>query len=92
MLNQNELPLYQSHKQVRAVKLAGVIYPEPNPLVGQCLLGPSDPTYANIPVTAHWAQKHKPKSGGYYVVYEDGYTSWSPAEAFESGYTLISVI
>jgi hypothetical protein len=25
--------------------------------------------------------------GGYYVVYEDGYTSWSPAEAFEGGYT-----
>jgi len=24
--------------------------------------------------------------GGYYVMYEDGYASWSPAEAFESGY------
>ena len=26
------------------------------------------------------------KVGGYYVVYEDGYKSFSPAEAFESGY------
>lgn len=25
--------------------------------------------------------------GGYYVEYEDGYTSWSPAKAFEDGYT-----
>lgn len=31
----------------------------------------------------------KGKVGGYYVVYEDGYESWSPAEAFEKGYTLI---
>ncbi len=26
--------------------------------------------------------------GGYYVQYADGYTSWSPAKAFEEGYTL----
>lgn len=25
--------------------------------------------------------------GGYYVVYDDGYTSWSPGEVFEAGYT-----
>ena len=27
---------------------------------------------------------------GYLVVYEDGYRSWSPAEAFEHAYRLIS--
>lgn len=27
--------------------------------------------------------------GGYYVRYQDGYESWSPAEAFEEGYTRI---
>ena len=27
--------------------------------------------------------------GGYLVVYEDGFRSWSPAEAFEGGYTRI---
>ncbi len=26
---------------------------------------------------------------GYYVKYEDGYESWSPADAFEAGYTLV---
>lgn len=25
--------------------------------------------------------------GGYYVVYEDGYVSWSPGAAFESGHS-----
>lgn len=30
-----------------------------------------------------------PKVGDYVVVYDDGYTSWSPAKAFESGYTRI---
>lgn len=27
-----------------------------------------------------------PGIGGYFVRYEDGYTSWSPAKAFEEGY------
>ena len=27
--------------------------------------------------------------GGYLVVYDDGYVSWSPAKAFEEGYTRI---
>jgi hypothetical protein len=31
--------------------------------------------------------KHSPEAGGYYVQYKDGYTSFSPAEAFEEGYT-----
>ena len=36
-----------------------------------------------------WLDKHNPEVGGYYVVYEDGYKSFSPAKAFEEGYTLI---
>ena len=34
-----------------------------------------------------WFLKHQPHVGGYYVQYEDGYSSYSPAEAFEGGYT-----
>lgn len=33
-----------------------------------------------------WPVKHKPQVGGYLVIYEDGYLSYSPAEAFEKGY------
>ena len=39
--------------------------------------------------TPNYMHKHKPEVGGYYVVYEDGYKSFSPAGAFESGYTLL---
>ena len=39
-------------------------------------------------VTPAWMAKNSPQVGGYYVVYEDGYTSFSPADAFESGYSL----
>ena len=34
-------------------------------------------------------EKHKPHAGGYYVVYDDGYKSFSPAKAFEEGYRLL---
>jgi hypothetical protein len=42
-----------------------------------------------IEVGVDYVQKHDPKPGGYYVRYEDGYESFSPAAAFESGYTRI---
>ena len=36
-----------------------------------------------------WMEKHEPKIGGYFVCYPDGYESYSPAEAFEFGYTAV---
>lgn len=44
---------------------------------------------AAIPVSKEWLDKHNPQPGGYYVVYQDGYASYSPAKAFEEGYTRI---
>jgi hypothetical protein len=48
---------------------------------------PVEEGYAALPVTFEYLRKHKPQVGGYYVVYADGYKSWSPAQAFEEGYT-----
>jgi hypothetical protein len=42
-----------------------------------------------VPVTLEYMSKHKPEAGGYFVIYGDGYESFSPARAFEEGYTLI---
>ena len=42
-----------------------------------------------IKVDRAYMNKHKPEVGGYYLRYEDGYESWSPAKAFEDGYSLI---
>ena len=33
--------------------------------------------------------RYMPKPGDYFVVYDDGYESYSPAKAFEEGYTRI---
>lgn len=52
------------------------------------LLDIGDSIPANM--SREWMNKHKPVVGGYLVLYDDGYCSFSPAEAFESGYTRIS--
>lgn len=44
----------------------------------------------NVHVEHDFMNKHKPEVGGYYVVYADGYKSFSPAKAFEDGYTRVS--
>lgn len=40
-------------------------------------------------VSEDYMHKHMPQKGGYYVMYEDGYESFSPAKAFEAGYTKV---
>lgn len=53
------------------------------------IIQPEDASYGEFPVPHVYIDKHKPSVGGYYVVYADGYTSFSPADAFENGYTRI---
>lgn len=74
---------YQCHKRVHAAKILSIGPSETDRhiLFLEPMVGPL--------VSAEWVAKHKPQPGGYYVIYEDGYTSYSPAAAFESGYTLI---
>jgi hypothetical protein len=79
-----QMPKYVSHKTVHALKIKEVFVEED----GSATLTPEH-TYEPIPVAADWYNKHRPSAGGYYVVYKDGYASFSPAEAFEEGYTLV---
>jgi len=78
------LPRYKCHKEVRAARIRGIIINEGTGGASLCFKD-----YPNIEVDHLFMTKHNPSSGGYYVVYDDGYTSWSPAKAFEDGYTLI---
>lgn len=82
-VNVLEMPRYKCHKEVYALKIADVQY-EPG---GGAMIVPAEAGYAPFRVDAEFMRKHSPQIGGYYVVYEDGYTSFSPAEAFETGYT-----
>lgn len=86
-----EMPRYRSHKEVRALRIKQVVVHEPASGT-DCRGGfifPEETRQAPIQVDADWLHKHNPQPGGYYVVYADGYASYSPAQAFEEGYTRI---
>lgn len=85
-----ELPRYKCHKEVRALKIKHVrIVFVGDGIPVEVWIHPEDAGYAPFRVSTEYKLKHNPQPGGYYVVYEDGYTSFSPAEAFEEGYTRI---
>ena len=77
------LPQWRCHKVVRAAKISGV-FPD-----GLLELNVSDPrTGLCMCVAVLERDAHKrPAEGDYVVVYDDGYVSWSPAKAFEEGYS-----
>jgi hypothetical protein len=88
-----QLPRYKCHKEVWALKIKEVVVaqsPEDGEgdfEPGSVVIVPEDAKYARFIVGKDYAEKHKPHAGGYYVVYDDGYKSFSPAKAFEDGYT-----
>jgi len=90
MSNTIEIPRYQCHKQVRALKIKLAIM---NPRGVE--LHFDDERYCPIEMPIEYARKHtnaqgvQALAGGYVVWYEDGYASWSPAEPFENGYVRI---
>ena len=76
---------YQSHKEVRASEVVGCRPPvdEVNPEEGALDLADGH----TVRLSKQWFQRHNPHRGGYLVIYQDGYASFSPKEAFEEGYT-----
>jgi len=87
-----EMPKYKCHKEVYALRIKAIRIPSIAPNEesdGGAFIVPWEEGYAPIKVDYNFMSKHKPKPGGYYVVYEDGYKSFSPAEAFEDGYSRI---
>lgn len=74
---------FQCHKQVNAAPITHID--------GTKLLLQADDGEGVVPiaVSMEFIERHKPKPGDYFVEYEDGYTSISPASAFESGYAEI---
>lgn len=82
-----EMPRYKSHKEVHALKIRWVETPDGS--IGERILHFTDEGFAPKAVSRQYSDKHDPRSGGYYVVYEDGYESWSPGDVFEAGYTRI---
>lgn len=79
------LPEYKSHKTVRAAKITA-FRQNGEPDMPDLVLGEVGSIVTLLP---DWHQKHNPQVGGYLVQYEDGYQSYSPAKAFEEGYTRV---
>ena len=90
-----EMPKYQCHKIVHALKIKSIELDidrakrENRETDGGAYIIPEENNFAEFKVDYNYVKKHNPQVGGYYVVYEDGYKSWSPAEVFEHGYTKI---
>lgn len=90
-----QMPRYRSHKEVWALKIKTVeldidkANAENRETDGSAIITPEEEGYAPFRVDHEYVRKHKPQAGGYYVVYADGYKSWSPAQAFEEGYTRV---
>lgn len=80
-----EMPRYECHKKVWALKIAAIEID----IDGSAKIAPKDAGYAPFKTEPGWASRFKgdETDPGYYVVYDDGYKSWSPSKAFEDGYT-----
>ena len=85
-----QMPKYRSHKEVWALKITGLRSTAAVDTESDgSLWMDTEEGYGPIKLTWEYVRKHTPEVGGYYVVYSDGYKSFSPPKAFESGYTKI---
>lgn len=89
-----EMPRYQCQKKVWALKIKELKAHQNPDSSGRsaaasygATITPAEDGYAPFDVPAEYVMRHKPEAGGYYVVYDDGYKSYSPAKAFEEGYS-----
>jgi len=73
-----ELPKYGCHKVVGALKIREI---------RERMIIPEERDFVPFEVSEAYLAKHQPQPGGYYVVYEGGYESFSPAAVFEAGYS-----
>lgn len=85
------VPTYRCHKLVGALLIVSIVaarVSDGHP-VGSKILSFED-FEETMMVDAGFIAKHEPVIGGYIVFYRDGYTSFSPKEAFEEGYSKVA--
>lgn len=79
------MPRWQCHKIVGGMRIIAINALPDSPDI-QLVLQDEQVGIQPVIVARSWYEKHKPEVTGYYVLYEDDYTSYSPAVAFENGY------
>lgn len=84
-MNTSRMTRYRCHKSVHAGQITAMT-PIPGGFRIDYMGANNAP--ASVNVKDAWAVKHSTaEAGGYIVVYEDGFMSYSPKKAFEDGYT-----
>lgn len=78
-----EMPRYVSHKTVHALEIESCV----KVAEGRRVVSFRDEGYAAVTLEAEMFARYQPVSGDFYVVYADGYKSFSPRKAFLEGYT-----
>tara|TARA_R100000908_G_scaffold56744_1_gene32304 strand:+ start:63 stop:341 length:279 start_codon:yes stop_codon:yes gene_type:complete len=88
MTEQTEMPKYRSHKVVHALEIAAIRFQQD----GSAIIVPKEVGYGAFDTGPGWASRFKGTDDdlGVYVVYRDGYSSWSPTKEFRDGYSLIT--
>lgn len=79
-----EMPRYVSHKKVWALEIDAVS--ETADAAGARMLSFRDKGYAKMRAPLEMFSRYAPVPGDFYVVYADGYKSFSPRKAFIEGY------
>jgi hypothetical protein len=87
---QREMPQFRCHKVVHALPIAAIAKADEDGREAVTIV-PQDPEFAAFEAPDGWRDRCRAtiEDAGVYVVYEDGYASWSPTKAFEEGYTPI---
>lgn len=79
----SELAEWKCHKVVKA----GKVLDAPILTDLEVTVEGADGAECEVQVPSNAFARGAPAIGDYIVIYEDGYISWSPAKAFEDGYT-----
>lgn len=81
------LPQFQCIKKVRAGKIVEIARPI-DTTTGEVdlKLVAGKGTHHTVRVTMGYVNQHRPQVGGYFVEYDGGHQSFSPADVFEKGY------
>lgn len=93
-----EMPKYKCHKVVHALKIKDIVpdiviaIKENRDAKDTFWITPEDETYSKFEVKNSFLDNVPgAEKGGYYVLYENGYASWSSTKAFEDDYTLLFI-
>lgn len=85
-MNTEKMPRYLCHMEAHALKIREVDH-----MTEGAILVPEEEGYPSFTVDQGFVEKYGPVPGGYYVVYDGDYETYSHAKTFESNYTQIGV-